>query len=238
MKIDMFKIIFLLSALLFGELFAVENAVDARKATIEQVIRTYFATSLDLTEDNMLVEIDDLDKKLATLPVFDEVQVLPGRRGAKTGIQILRCGFYSQTALQGTDDFKVRVRTFETLVVAAGLLPRHTILTGAHLTKSKRETTNLTQRIYKDPEDLFGLRTRRILQPGRIVIASAVEEPPVVERGEAVDLRFLKGVVEITLPGVARQDGRIGETIQVKCTDTKKLFRGEVVDAGTVIVEL
>jgi flagella basal body P-ring formation protein FlgA len=233
-----FTILLLSNCLLGGQLLALGSAAEGTIAMAEQTIQTYFATSLNLSMENILVEIDDLDKKLTDLPAFDEVRVLPAKHGAKTGIQILRCGFYLKASLQGTQDFKVRVRTFETLVVAAGLLPRHTILTEDHLTKSKRETTNLTQDVYKETKDLSGLRTKRILQPGRILTTSAVEEPPVVERGATIDLRFLKGGLEITLQGVARQDGRIGETIQVKCTETKKLFRGEIVDGETVIVAL
>jgi flagella basal body P-ring formation protein FlgA len=77
-----------------------------------------------------------------------------------------------------------------------------------------------------------------LLNKGEILYADAVETVPLIKRGEDVEIRFQKGYIEIATPGVARQDGRYGEEIQVKCEETKKLFTGIVRDSETVIVNL
>jgi flagella basal body P-ring formation protein FlgA len=60
----------------------------------------------------------------------------------------------------------------------------------------------------------------------------------VVRNGEKIDMRFQKGMLEIVLPGLAREDGALGEEIRVKCIETKKIFEGRVINAETVYVKL
>jgi len=71
-----------------------------------------------------------------------------------------------------------------------------------------------------------------------VITENLVERLPVIARGGGVDIRFKRGLLEITTPGIARQDGKIGDEIRVKCVESKKSYTAKVIDAKTVLVNL
>ena len=87
-------------------------------------------------------------------------------------------------------------------------------------------------------KELSGLRTTRLIQAGDVITENLVETLPVITRGGGVEIRFKRGLLEITTPGIARQDGKIGDEIRVKCVESKKSYTAKIIDAKTVLVDL
>lgn len=87
-----------------------------------------------------------------------------------------------------------------------------------------------------DPEAALGLLTTRALKAGLPLMERDVAFPPDVMEGDPITLVIRSGSLKITVPGEAKADGRIGELISVYCPSTRRLLRGEVLEAG--IVEL
>jgi flagella basal body P-ring formation protein FlgA len=66
----------------------------------------------------------------------------------------------------------------------------------------------------------------------------AVEDAPVVQRGDRVTLRVQHGNLTIVATGRAKEDGRVGRQIAVANDGSRKIVYGRVVDASTVAVEM
>ena len=87
-------------------------------------------------------------------------------------------------------------------------------------------------------EDFVGKRLKRNLRAGDIVLASMVETPPVVRRGERVKIVIQTGQLLLTATGLAHTDGGIDEMIRVKNISSNKTIYCRVAAPGLVEVLL
>ena len=232
-----FTIRFLLALLLAQP----ANAGTGRKDRVDQVkagIHAMVSQKLGIAPDGLVIEYTDFDRKLPRLAAGQQIQILPSKQALRRGIQLLSCGIYKAGQLQKIVKLKIRVRTFEDVVVSARRLGRHAVLGEEDILVSRRETTKLKRGVYPDPAQALGKRTRRLIQAGEILTEDLLEPEPVVKRGSRVEIEFRKGALRIVLPGIARQDGKLDDVIRVKCVETRKEFRGQIVAAGTVVVNL
>ena len=80
------------------------------------------------------------------------------------------------------------------------------------------------------------MRTRRSLAAGTVVRSHFLERPPLVERGDAVTLRIIRGSLVIEARGQAKTSGNLGDSIRVENTDSRKIVTGRVSEDGSVHV--
>ena len=206
--------------------------------TIKRAIENFVLQKLEMSKNEILMEFPKLDKYLQGITYTGEIRVLPSQNRLRTGNQIIKCGIFQQGQLKETLKVRVRIRTFQNVVVNKEKLGRHEILERSKINLSRRETTNILQKVYTTTDELVGLRTKRIIQPGEIITDKLVEPLPLITIGSEIDIYFQKGSLEIILPGISREDGYLDEEIRVKCSETKKLFKGKIIDSNTVIVKL
>ena len=84
--------------------------------------------------------------------------------------------------------------------------------------------------------DIVGKQATRRLEPGRIVRASDVRDPLMVEKNSAVTLVVENGNLTIAAAGRAMQGGQKGQVIRVQTVGSKTLVEGEIVAPGRVRV--
>ena len=83
-------------------------------------------------------------------------------------------------------------------------------------------------------EDVIGKRiTRRVLADAPLS-GVMLEVPPDIAANARLTIEYIYGSIHITAPGMARQTGKIGETIRVYALDTHKELEALVIDAHTV----
>ena len=119
----------------------------------------------------------------------------------------------------------------------ARAVPRGAILSADDLSEVEVEATRLPEDAIRDPAFAVGHRTRRALRAGAILRSAQVEIPPVVSRGDPVDLVYRRGPLSIRMRGRARQDGRLGERIRVQTAASRRDLVGRVAANGSLVVE-
>ena len=217
------------------------NQSQSRTLTTEQLkttIEKYVLHELQLSKDELLLEFPNLEKQTAVKTTFDEIKILPSQKPVRKGIQLIKCGLFRNGQHLKTLKVNTRIRTFEKVVVSKTKLGRFAVLSPEDLQLARLETTHLTKKTFSSLKELSGLRTTRLIQAGDIITGNLVETPPVIARGGGVQIRFKRGMLEITTPGIARQDGKIGDEILDKCVESKKSYTAKVIDAKTVLVNL
>ncbi len=217
------------------------NQGKSQTLTTEQLkvtIEKYVLHKLQLSKDELLLEFPSLEKQNAAKIAYDEIKILPSRKPVRKGLQLIKCGLYRNSQYLKTLNVNTRIRTFQNVVVSKTKLGRFTIVNSEDLQLARLETTSLTRKTFSSLKEMSGLRTTRLIQTGDVITENLVETLPVIARGGGVDIRFKKGSLEITTPGVARQDGKIGDEIRVKCVESKKSYTAKVIDAKTVLVNL
>lgn len=205
---------------------------------VQCLVESHVVERLGLSPDDIIVEVSFVEKRDLVSQPGDDLRVLPSKKALQRGVQYLNCGIFRNGQLALTFNVKTRIRTFENIAVAAQKVGRHETLAADQVTRSRRETTTLQQEFFTDEQTLIGLRATRMFREGEIITASMVESTPLIERGSEVEILFKRGALVIKLPGVARDDGRVGESMQIKCLENSRLYEAEVVDVNTVIVNL
>lgn len=87
-----------------------------------------------------------------------------------------------------------------------------------------------------DPARALGLQTRRVIYPGRPILARDLGPPILVGRNAMVRLRYVQGGLEIATEGRALDKGGAGEVIRVISLRSKTVVSGEVLADGSVHV--
>lgn len=87
------------------------------------------------------------------------------------------------------------------------------------------------------PHELSERRLRRPVRAGAPVLAADLEPLPAVTAQQAVAIAVERGPVRIVMPGVALQDGAMGEHIAVRTQSSHHAVQVRVVAKGQVIVD-
>jgi len=131
----------------------------------------------------------------------------------------------------------VRVEAFSQTVVAKRPLRTGEVIREADLVVEPRLRDRLPTNWTQDQGDVLGRRVSRPVRAGAPVQTSAVEEPPVVRRGQRVTVRLHSGSLRIDLVGRAREDGRPGDVIRVQNPSSRRDVLGRVDPGGVVLVQ-
>ncbi|MCF8075194.1 MAG: flagellar basal body P-ring formation chaperone FlgA [Desulfotignum sp.] len=127
---------------------------------------------------------------------------------------------------------------FETVVCAARDLPQGHILTKRDLVEERKNISREMDEAVIDTGQLVGLMAKRSIRKGDMVKHSMVEKKPVIKRGDQVTILVESGLLRVTIPGTALDDGFAGETVSVENSMSSKKIFARVIDEVTVRVDI
>ncbi len=130
-----------------------------------------------------------------------------------------------------------RLEILAPVVVATTQLPKGTILTRQNIATSIKDLTTL-RTPGQNIDELLGKKIKRTYKAGQVISLSQVEFPPLVRKGELVRIIVNTGKLFITATGIARNDGKINQTIRVQNTNSRKIVYCRVAAPGIVEVAL
>lgn len=127
-----------------------------------------------------------------------------------------------------------RIHRFANVIITTRSLPGYYILTFHDVRMEEREVT------YINPiplEEVIGKRLKTAVPEGKILTYDLIETPPLIKRGDVVTIKREDEFLSISAKGMAKQDGRLGDKIQIENTISKKIITGVVEDDKTVLVK-
>ncbi len=120
-------------------------------------------------------------------------------------------------------------------------VPRHTISRGRVITKNDLYIKHLDishwPALVMDPRDCIGMRAKTYIKKDQPILASNIEKPPVISRGQVVLIEAVGNNIVVSDKGIALRDGYIKDTIPVKNLSSGRQVFGTVVAASRVRVE-
>jgi flagella basal body P-ring formation protein FlgA len=112
-------------------------------------------------------------------------------------------------------------------------IPVHTSLNPADFEKAEVTLVNGEEYVGDFPN---GFRNIRAFRNGRILANGLIQPVPLVQKGMVVTVSVRGNGVKITLGGIAKKDGWLGETIVLVNPVSKKEFKGRVTGKSCVEV--
>ena len=127
------------------------------------------------------------------------------------------------------------------------LVQRPVVVTTSFIEKGEEiEPTDVENRLmYIDPSkmgrilsfsEVVGKVATRRIEAGQIIEAGMVKRPILVRRGELVRFLLKEGCMEIEGVAKAMRSGSLGDIIELKNLSSGRIFSGEVIGRGRVMV--
>lgn len=129
---------------------------------------------------------------------------------------------------------KADVRVFQEVVVSSQPLASQEIVKANDVRLERREISGLQARPFYRLDDVVGQQVARAIPVNETLTQKRLERPTVMRRGSAVVLVYETRGLRVETQGIAEENGRTGELIQVKNPASGKLLRGMVLDGRLV----
>lgn len=130
----------------------------------------------------------------------------------------------------------VEISIWQPIVVAATPIARGQTLTLQDLALAEHDVATVGRGYYSDPAALEGFIARRVLSPRNPVLASQVEAPLQVKRGDKVIITAIQNGLQVKMEGIAERDGRYGDRIAVRNSQSRRIVEAQVIGTGQVQV--
>jgi flagella basal body P-ring formation protein FlgA len=213
------------------------------------VVPVSAGTGLDQQLSDWLVREYNLDTSFVRIAVVHcdlsapdsagyEIKIVPLVQSEPKGRFPVRVEMYQGGELAAKGSASLEIRRLADLLVPVRGIKRNEPLTADQFALKRMDITGLSENTLSDLSQLTNSRAKQDLLPDRYVPISRLEKIPDVENGLPVTIIASDGQLEIRTRGVALQNGRMGETIQVRNVESKKVVMGRVTGAGVVTIAI
>ena len=127
------------------------------------------------------------------------------------------------------------VQGFGVVFVSRDHIARFGDLSESHLDTKEADLLRAACAPLRDLKDLEAQRMTRSVRPGQIICRSDLEPRPAVSRGERVVVQYHRGQVSLRSIARAEEDGRLGDVIKVRNTDSRGSYLARVVGDREVV---
>jgi len=132
----------------------------------------------------------------------------------------------------------VRVHWWATAIVMQKSVPARTLLTQDMLKKTRTDIAGHRSLWMDQISELTGMRLTRRMNKGDLILNSAVKRPPLIKRGDIVQIILDVGHLHVRAEGKALRSASRGERILIKNLHSKEVIQAIVEQAGAVRVQL
>jgi len=129
------------------------------------------------------------------------------------------------------------VRLFERTVVTTRDISRNDKFSSRNVATRRVELKRFPPRRITDIKRVLGRTAARSIAADTPLTPAMIISPPIVKRGDVVNIVYRSPCLKITTSGVARQDGAEGDIITVENMSSRKRLEGRIIDEGTVLVD-
>lgn len=127
-----------------------------------------------------------------------------------------------------------QVSLYRSLPVASRQLERGSLLTKSDIDMQVVNISQLRQGVVTSIDSLVGMEVKRPLAQGDAFRSAAIEAPLMVRRGESVSIELQAGAISVTTGGTAMANGRQGDRIRVRNSQSDRIVTAEVIASGRV----
>lgn len=126
-----------------------------------------------------------------------------------------------------------KIRKYDLLLVASRNIANGEQIDFSNVHLEKRESTKDVEYV-KAVDEVIGLKLRRSVSVGTVILKGYLDKPQVIRRGLPVNIVSRQGNIEVNAMGIALQNGTLGDKIRVRNSTSGKIIVGEVIDANNV----
>ena len=209
-----------------------KNAVTSDGPSLRHHIERWVYARLKTAPESTRIKFNDRDTSMLATLTRDRIVEI--REIGRSDMMVLGVVIYEQDriVLERTIRFEALVE--RDVLVSTGFI-RRGMPVAAESTRVERRWMATTEPI-AEPKSSIGQVARNTIDPGAMLLASMLEAPILVKRGQIVSARSLAGSVSVSLKVRAMKDGRLGEIIELESRDRSQRFNARVAGSGRVVI--
>ena len=130
-----------------------------------------------------------------------------------------------------------RIEVLSEVLMTTKPLGKNQPITRSDIQRKQMNLSRAPSDVIADPKQVLGQRTTRSIAAHSILRNDQVESPPVVRKGDIVQVLAESNTLKVTTQGMAQENGARGERIRVVNLRSKKTVYAQIVDRQTVRVK-
>jgi flagellar basal body P-ring formation protein FlgA len=230
-----YRVFFCLICLPLNAASAAENISQLRSSITQFLIEKYQANSATPpknTTAKVTVNVGGLDPRLNLTQCANSHSLSvqdPNGNGGNVNVQVTCSGLSGWTIL-----VPAQVIVYRSMAIAGRDLPRGTLIVADDLKVEIVDMSQYRQGFSREPNDIIGKELKYPVNKGDSFRTSVLDSPLVIKRGDEVSLEALAGGIQVIAKGTAVSDGRLGQMIRVKNTQSDRILSAKVMGSGKV----
>jgi len=132
----------------------------------------------------------------------------------------------------------LRIQTYSQLILTSRQLDRHAVIGEGDIRRQWVETTSLPEDVCLASADVIGQRTKKLINPGNVLLRRWIESAPIILQRSVVTLVACGPSFRLSSKAVAMEDGRAGEPILVQKIGSNTKLKARVLDSSTVQMDI
>jgi flagellar basal body P-ring formation protein FlgA len=145
--------------------------------------------------------------------------------------------FYINDRFRKRISVSAQIEVFADVVVAKKPIGKYEIIQKHDVELIRSELSRLPNRPASVIGDVVGKRALHPIYPHTVIGPNDVELPLVVRRGDVVKIIAETSGLCVTARGMVKENGRVGERVQVVNIDSQKTLHAQVLDMQTVKID-
>jgi len=234
MKIRILNIFFILA-------FIISSAIasDHSKARIAQLVEKdiykYFG-------DQYGIPVQDINIGFRRIPnVSDEnqnkqLQLINPKGTYEPGYQTIWLEIYENGFFAEKQPVSIDITVNKKVIIAKTKIDRGQFISDDLIEIVKLPIKSGLNNVISTVAEIYNRESTQFIKEGSIITNVMVRFPPVLKRGDKVTIRIDTGKLSLSIPGITKEEGGLGEEIQVICESTGKRFEGVIQSPGLIVV--
>ncbi len=193
-----------------------------------------------LPSNSMTYEVTiDRAPKDITIARGENMEVRPRLLGGSLnpGIGTIALDIVLDGKMAATTNASFTVKAVADVMVATNVIRQGEVISSSNVSWEQRDVTRTKDALIRTDDGAMDWIARRTIQPGTVLTTVAVEVPPVVRKGDNVNLIVKCGNVTLHTTAEVKQDGRTGETVRVLSAVSSGEIRARVIEPGLVEID-
>jgi flagella basal body P-ring formation protein FlgA len=174
--------------------------------------------------------------KIAGLDSAQIKQLQFNEVGLPKGYQTVNV-FFADDGETKSAQMQLFVELKQKLPVVNKRIERNQTITQNDLTWRILDITRMKKFPIAKVEEITGKAAGRLISKGNVILNSDLQQAPIIEVGDNIQMVYREGGIEVALDCTARQARAKGEQIRVFSRETRKTYIGKVLTPSKVIWE-
>jgi len=208
--------------------------ISITSGDVEKAVLDHLNSHFPLYDAEYVCDFSRLD--LSRVPQADSVAINGYGKEKPKGQVVVFFSFYNKGERVYRINGTVRVGILKKVLTASVPIKMAEPFTKKNTRHEIRDIALNNDEPAVSKEEILDKIASKYIPSGKIITKSLLKTPPVVSRGDMVEIYYDKGTLSLKVGGIVKQDGAEGDRVRVMNIDTRKVIYATVVDSATVAI--